>query len=136
MDIINLALSTVRKAVGLPTPEAVVEGMLGLLPSDFWKTSRHILEVNVKGMSFYDKCKEYFKSIPFQYTGVVLDDGLCFLYSHKYADRDFIAARTAKEMEDKVVKLSDAKFDLVVGNPPYNRGMYMDFVRGGAPFKQ
>lgn len=86
-----------------------------------------------------------------QLYGLTLDDNLSLMMSRrnltgnafsgniKYIGTsnksyiDIIKSRNEKILKDLVKEeFGQMNFDVVVGNPPYNNDMYLDFARGGA----
>lgn len=85
-----------------------------------------------------------------QLYGLTLDDNMSLMMSRRnltgnafsgnikyigYSNKsyiDIIKSRNEKILKDLVKEeFGQMNFDVVVGNPPYNRGMDLDFVRGG-----
>ena len=135
------------------TPENIVNDMINMLPDDFWTPDIKVLDIFSKSGRFLMAAyKKLFNSpyladmdIAKQLYGIT-DDFTCLmlaessLYGYaqygkknirmiedlqsivKTTDKKLVAERLGKELGGQM------EFDLVIGNPPYNKGADIDFV--------
>lgn len=122
-ELFEAMCSVKNSKMGPNTPKQIVDAMLNLVPLGFWKDSSvKVLECNTKSRVFLDACFERFRAnLPVTddyiwdnmlYAGCI--NGAVKLVVHYNASRIKNVG-----VWDDYMKLSDMKFDLVVGNPPY-----------------
>lgn len=122
------------EACGRNTPKHIVDDMLKLVPDSIWENPKaRVLDANCKSRVFLDACFKKFKAalgLPDEYIwenmlyGACISDAMCFVMRYDLPELKNVGVWHK-------VKLGDMKFDLVVGNPPYNKDAYIDFVLKG-----
>lgn len=140
------------------TPENVVEEMLGRLPEDFWTPNKRILDICSKSGRFLKYAFNKLYNSPYlsemtpnerkkhiienqlfgmsnDFTCLVLAETTLYGFA-QYGKRNIKLVSNLEAVVKRVDRQSelgketgfDMHFDLVVGNPPYNKGMDLDFI--------
>lgn len=136
------------------TPKWVVSDMVDLLPADVFEPNSKFLDPAVKSGRFLvelhnrlmtsDAMKQAFPNeqdrhehiIYNQLYGIALSETAAIIARRQLYD-DFTIAGNVVYTGGKFTKelvqgvFSTMKFDVVIGNPPYNNDMYLDFVTLG-----
>lgn len=140
------------------TPENIVNDMINMLPADFWTPDVKVLDIFSKSGRFLMAAYKKLFNSPYladmdvakrknhilneQLYGIT-DDFTCLMLSERmlygYAQYGKKNIRMIDNMQT-IIKDSkrfvgtvegnfeNMKFDLVIGNPPYNNDLYLDFV--------
>ena len=115
--------SVEKSKMGPNTPKDIVNAILSLVPPDFWKDpNARVLECNTKSRVFLDACFERFRA-NLDVTDDYIWDNMLYAGCVNGAVK-LVVHYNAPDIKnvgvwDDYMKLSDVKFDLVVGNPPY-----------------
>lgn len=140
------------------TPENVVEEMLDRLPEDFWTPDKRILDICSKSGRFLKYAFNKLYSSPYlsemtpnerkkhiienqlfgisnDFTCLVLAETTLYGFA-QYGKRNIklvsnleaVVKRADRQSELGKETGFDMHFDLVIGNPPYNKGMDIDFI--------
>jgi hypothetical protein len=142
-----------KKNAEVPTPVKLVDDMLGIIPSDFWKTPKKVFEPCcgkgnfVLGIfdKFYYGMEETYPDIQERCRVIITE---CLYYADITPLNVFITTEILKchvqsyssleELEwefhgfvGDTLKMSLGKFDAVIGNPPYNNSQNNEGKRGG-----
>lgn len=142
-----------KKNAEVPTPVKLVDDMLGIIPSDFWKTSKKVFEPCcgkgnfVLGIfdKFYYGLEEAYPNSEERCRVIITE---CLYYADITPLNVFITTEILKchvqsycgleELEwefhgfvGDTLKMSLGKFDAVIGNPPYNNSQNNQGKRGG-----
>lgn len=140
------------------TPENIVDAMVDMLPDDFWTPDVKVLDIFCKSGRFLRAMYNKLYNSPYladmdaskrknhilneQIYGLT-DDFTCLMLSERmlygYAQYGKKNIKMIDNMQT-IIKDSEKfigtvegnfenmKFDLVIGNPPYNNDLYLDFV--------
>lgn len=140
------------------TPENIVNDMINMLPADFWTPDVKVLDIFCKSGRFLRAMYNKLYNSPYlaamdaskrknhilneQIYGLT-DDFTCLMLSERmlygYAQYGKKNIKMIDNMQT-IIKDSEKfigtvegnfenmKFDLVIGNPPYNNDLYLDFV--------
>lgn len=140
------------------TPENVVEEMLDRLPKDFWTPNKRILDICSKSGRFLKYAFNRLYKSPYlsemtpnerkkhiienqlfgmsnDFTCLVLAETTLYGFA-QYGKRNIKLVSNLEAVVKRVDRQSelgketgfDMHFDLVIGNPPYNKGMDIDFI--------
>ena len=134
----------IRNNAEIPTPYNLRQDMINLMveygDSNFWKSPKKVLEPTCgKGGFLLDIIDRFMKHLPIENVEerykIIVEECLYFadinpqnIYICKLLLDPYGQYKLNYYLGDSLKYNPNFKFDLVIGNPPYNKGLYTKFV--------